>query len=102
MVAIYLLKISDLNIVIVAPTAYLTGRSYEQFRAVFSLLEVPVALEVLGAKVCFITAENLLKSNDSPKQYVLLIDEVDREVFDRAVERKTGTIRKFIFKPSFL
>lgn len=37
-----------------------------------------------------------------PKHYALLIDEMDREIFDRAVEKKTGTIRKFIFKPSFL
>ena len=105
MVAVYLLKNYNLNIVIVAPTCYLTGRSYEQFRPVFSLLEIPVAREVLGAKVCFITSENLMKTplaTYDPKHYALLIDEADREIFDRAVEKKTGTIRKFIFKSAFL
>ena len=55
-----LLKNPDLNIAIVAPTCYLTGRSYNQFRAVFTELKIPAALEVLGARVSFITMRNLI------------------------------------------
>ena len=89
MVAVYLIKNSKLNIVIVAPTCYLTGRSYNQFRAMFSLLDVPVTLEVLGGRVCFITMKNLVLTQAFDlKQYALLIDEIDRDVFDQVIERK--------------
>jgi hypothetical protein len=69
---------------------------------VFSLLNVAVALELLGARVCFITMKNLILTQVSNlKQYVLLIDEIDRDVFDQVIERKAvQTFNKFIFKPS--
>ena len=52
--------------------------------------------------MCFITMKNLVLTQAANlKQYVLLIDEIDRDVFDQVIERKAVlSFNKFIFKPS--